>query len=303
MSHAATPAVVVAAKISPELRGRLGEAYRLVEFADLDAPAPGLKVVVTNSVTGFSAAQMAVLPDLALITCNGAGADAIDLAEAARRGIAVDLSRDAVSRDTADYAIALMFATVRQVAQGDRFLRAGRWGPERMGAVPRISSLTVGVVGLGRIGSLVARKAEGVGMTVRYTGPSPKPGVAWPYDPTPRALAANCDVLVLTLPGGAATRGVVDAPVLAALGPHGYLINVSRGSVVDEAALLDALSRGAIAGAGLDVFENEPAINMAFTAFDNVVLTPHMAGVTHEARADMAEHIRAAVDAFFAAGG
>ena len=303
MVQPSAPAVVVAAKISPELHGRLGDAYRLVEFADLGSPSPGLRVVVTNSVTGFSGAQMAVLPDLALIACNGAGADAIDLAEAARRGVAVDLSRDAVSQDTADFAIALMFATVRQVAQGDRFLRAGRWGPERMGAMPRISGMTVGVVGLGRIGGLVARKAEGVGMPVRYTGPSPKAGVTWPYDPTPQVLAANCDVLVLTLPGGAATRGVVDASVLKALGPGGYVINVSRGSVVDEAALLDALSRGAIAGAGLDVFEHEPAINMAFAAFDNVVLTPHMAGVTHEARRDMAEHIRGAVDAFFAAGG
>ena len=297
------PAVVIAAKISQELRGRLGEAYQLIEFADLRGPTLGLKVVVTNGVTGFSAAQMAALPDLALIACHGAGTDAIDLAEAARRGVAVDPSKDAVSRDTADYAIALIFATVRQVAQGDRFLRAGRWGPERMGAMPRVSGLTVGIVGLGRIGKLVARSAEGVGMTVRYTGPSQKPGIAWPYDPTPQALAKNSDVLVLTLPGGAATRHLVDAAVLEALGPDSYLINVSRGSIVDEAALLDALTRRAIAGAGLDVFENEPAINMAFAAFDNVVLTPHMAGVTHEARRDMAEYIGRSIDAYFAAEG
>ena len=303
MAESSAPAVVIAAKLSPELRGRLGEAYRIVEIEDLKAPTPGLKVAVTNSVTGLNGAQMALLPDLRLIACNGAGTDAIDLAEAARRGIAVDPSKDAVSRDTADYAIAMIFAVVRRVAEGDRFLRAGRWGPERMGPTPRISGMTVGVVGLGRIGKLVARGCEGFGMTVRYTGPSRKADVSWPYDPTPQALARNCDLLVLTLPGGAATRHTVNATVLEALGPRGYVINISRGSVVDEAALLDALGRGAIAGAGLDVFEGEPDINRAFAAFDNVVLTPHMAGVTSQARRDMAEYIRQSVDAYFAAGG
>jgi len=302
MAKSSRPVVIVACPLSPQLRGRLEDAYQLTEIGDLAGPTPGPRVAVTNGVVGLTAAQMALLPDLALIACNGAGVDAIDMAEAARRGVTVAPASDAVSRETAEHAIALVLATVRRVAAGDRFVRAGRWGAERMGPTTRLGGLTLGVVGLGRIGKLVARGAEGLGMAIRYTGRTPQPDAAWPFDPTPVALAANCDVLVLTVPGGAGTRHLVRSAVLEALGPGGYLVNVSRGSVVDEAALLHALRRGVIAGAGLDVFENEPSIDEAFFGFDNVVLTPHMAGVTHQARGEMAEYIRRAIDALFAAG-
>lgn len=283
--------------LPPELQAALTERYALA------TPGPALQVAITTSMEGADRAAMDRMPALRLICCNGIGLDRIDMAEAARRGITVCHTPNAVRTDTADAAIALLFAIVRRTAEADRFIRAGRWGPERMTPSRRVSGLRAGIVGLGGIGMLVGRRLAGLGLAVAYTGPRQKAESKWPFVASVDELAAASDVLVLCCPGGEATRGLVSATVLQALGPRGYLVNLSRGSVVDEAAMLTALEAGGIAGAGLDVFAEEPGLDPRFLALPNVVLQPHYAAVTQEARAEMAATLLAAIDAFFEAAG
>ncbi len=281
--------VVVLGAIPPELRAALSARFTLIEDGGAAgvADVTAVRAAVTTSMVGADAATMARLPGLRLIACNGVGLDRIDMDAAARRGIVVRHTPDAVRTDTADAAVALLFAVVRRVAEADRFVRAGRWGPERLSPSRRVSGMKAGIVGLGAIGTLIATRLTGLGLQVAYTGPRARPG-GWAFMPTLNGLSDWADVLVLSCPGGAATRGLVDAGVLRQLGPDGYLVNVSRGSVVDEAALLDALETGGIAGAGLDVFAREPGLDARFLARENVVLQPHYAAVTREARAEMA---------------
>lgn len=291
--------VLLLAAVPPALRDALAARYALL---DPTADTAGVVAAVTTSVVGADAATLARLPALRVLGCMGVGLDRIDLAEAARRGIAVRHTPDAVRVDTADSAVALLFATVRRVAEADRFLRAGRWARERMAPSRRVSGMRAGVVGLGAIGTLVAQRLAGLGLEVAYHGPRPKP-VGWRFEPDLGALADWCDVLVLCCPGGAATAGLVSRAVLHRLGPAGYLVNVARGSVVDEGALLHALESGGIAGAGLDVFATEPGLNPRFLPLENAVLTPHCAAVTEQSRAEMISTLLAAMAECFAAPG
>lgn len=293
------PSILVVAPIPPELERRLSASFTL-DRADGTADR-NHRVVVTTSVAGADAALMQSLPNLELIACNGAGLEQIDVGEAERRGIAVCNTPDAVTEDTADFALGLMYATSRRIAEGDRFVRAGRWGKERMSPSRRLYSRRLGIVGLGRIGSAIARRAAAIGMDVSYTATGPK-DVPYAFAPTVKELASRVDVLVLSCSGGPSTYRIVDREVLEALGPDGILINVSRGSVVDEAALLDALVSGTIASAGLDVFDNEPAIDPRFLELANVVLQPHYASVTRETREDIANTLHDAIAAVFADG-
>ena len=285
---------MVLGALPPELLATLSTRYALVE-----QPDNAMTVAVTTSMAGADAAAMDRMPALRLIACNGVGLDRIDMAEAARRGIIVRHTPDAVRTDTADAAVALLYATVRRVAEADRFVRAGRWGPERLPPSRRVTGMAVGVVGLGAIGAMVAQRLSGLGLSVAYTGPREKPGCGYPYIADIGALAEQSDVLILCCPGGAATAGLVNEDVLRRLGPKGFLVNVSRGSVVNEQALLAALEAGGIAGAGLDVFAQEPALDARFLALQNVVLQPHYAAVTQEARAEMAATLLAAIDQQF----
>lgn len=285
--------VVVLAALPPELRTALAARHRLVEAAEARGDET---VAVTTSMVGADAATLARLPALRLLGCNGVGLDRIDMDAAARRGIVVRHTPEAVRVDTADTAVALLFAVVRRVAEADRFVRAGRWGAERMTPSRRVSSLRAGIVGLGAIGRLVAQRLTALGLQVAYTGPREKPGSGLPFVAGIEPLAEWCDALILCCPGGPATQGLVSAAVLDRLGPEGYLVNVSRGSVVDEPALLAALAARSIAGAGLDVFATEPALDRRFLALENTVLQPHYATVTRESRAEMAAIILAAID-------
>jgi lactate dehydrogenase-like 2-hydroxyacid dehydrogenase len=239
---------------------------------------------------------MAAMSDLRLIACNGTGLENIDVEAAASRGVAVQNTPDVVTEDTADFAIGLMYAVCRRIAEGDRFVRSGRWARERMTPSRRLYDKTVGIVGLGKIGSAIARRATGIGMTVSYTGPREKPGSGYAFYPNISSMAERVDFLVLSCPGGQKTRHIVDAGVLVKLGPEGMLINVSRGSVVDEEALVAALEAGTIAAAGLDVYASEPGIDPRFFAFENVVLEPHYAAVTRETRLAMADILERAID-------
>jgi lactate dehydrogenase-like 2-hydroxyacid dehydrogenase len=272
--------------VPADLRAALSAGYDLTEDRT-DPP----RLAVTTSMNGLDAATLAALPALRMVACQGVGLDKVDIAAARAHGVAVSHTPDVLTEDVADFAIALMYAAVRRTAEADRFVRAGRWSRERMAPGTRLHGKTCSIVGMGRIGQAIARRAAGLGMVVAWNGPNPKPALTYAYEPDLRRLAEVADVLILALPGGAATNGVVDAAVLAALGPRGFLVNIARGSVVDEAALLDALEGRTIAGAGLDVFATEPALNPRYLALDNVALAPHYASVTHETRAAMIARI------------
>jgi len=304
MTQPIAPRLIAISTIPPDLKAALEAKYGLADYAALGGgpghpvPAPGYTVAVTMGVFGIDAAQFAALPDLKLVACNGAGLDRIDLAEARRRGVAVCHTPDELADDVADGAIGLVYALLRRIVAADRFVREGRWLKERPAASTRLAGKTLGVVGLGRIGSRIARRAEANGMAVKYHGRRPQPDAPWPFVADVGALAAEVDVLVLACPGGEATRNLVSRSVIERLGPKGYLVNVARGSVVDEAALLDALEAKAIAGAALDVFATEPDIDPRFLALDNVVLQPHSASITNETRAAMVKRLISDIDAF-----
>jgi lactate dehydrogenase-like 2-hydroxyacid dehydrogenase len=227
------------------------------------------------------------LPRLGVIASMGVGYDLIDLAAARDHGVLVSNTPDVLNDAVAELCIGLLFSLLRRLPQADRHVRSGAW---KEGVFPLATTLAgkrVGIVGLGRIGKDIARRLEPFGVSIAYHGRSDQ-HLQWPWQPDLLALARDSDVLIVVAPGGEGTRRLVGAAVLDALGPRGFLINVGRGSVVDEAALLVALEGGRIAGAALDVFENEPAIDERFCALENVVLSPHIGSATHETRAAMA---------------
>lgn len=295
------PEILVVAALPPQLEQRLAADFKLVK----SRPEAGLTlphaVLVTTSMAGLDTALMESLPNLALIACNGAGLDLIDLDGAKRRGIVVCNTPDAVTEDTAEFAIGLIYALLRRVAEGDRFVRAGRWRTERMTPSRRVFSRHIGIVGVGRIGRAVAGRAAALGMTVSYNARSAKSELPYAYFADPVSLARAVDILVLCCPGGAQTAGLAGRKVIEALGSGGFLVNISRGSVVDEQALIEALQEKRIAGAALDVFDNEPAIDERFFSLENVVLQPHYASVTHETRQAMADILHAAISSQLAA--
>jgi lactate dehydrogenase-like 2-hydroxyacid dehydrogenase len=230
---------------------------------------------------------MDALPELEIIANFGVGVDQIDLEAAKKRGIIVTNTPDVLNECVADTALALVLMTLRKYPQSEAYLRSGYWATR--GTYPLTVSLggkTLGVLGLGRIGEAIAKRAAACGMKIRYHNRNRK-DVAYPYDADPVALAKNSDVLIVVTPGGAATAKLVNAKVLDALGPKGFLVNIARGSVVDEPVLLKYLQERKIAGAGLDVFADEPRVPPEFFALDNAVLLPHVASATAETRAAM----------------
>jgi lactate dehydrogenase-like 2-hydroxyacid dehydrogenase len=283
--------------IPPDLRAALAARHDLVED-DGEGRHPGIRIAVTTAMRGATAAQFDRLPDLRLLSSQGTGLERIDLAAAARRGIAVAYTPDVMTEDVADAAIGLMYGAARLVAEADRFVRAGRWGRERMRPGISLHRKTAGIVGMGRIGQAIARRCAGLGMAVAWTGPRPKPGLPFTHVATLHALAERADVLILALAAGPGTEGMVDAAVLRALGPRGVLVNIARGAVVDEPALIAALQDGTIGGAGLDVFATEPALDPRFLALENVVLAPHSASITQETRAALVARILDDIEAF-----
>ena len=250
--------------------------------------APRIRAIVASGDSKVGADLIAQLPALEVISVMGVGYDGIDVAAAKAQGVLVTHTPAVLNDDVADLAIALMLAWARQIPRADRFVRAGEWpkGPLPLGR--KLSGARLGLVGMGRIGQAIALRAAAFGMTIAYTARSAKRDLPHAYLPSAAALAAQSDFLVVITPGGAGTRHLVDAAVLAALGPQGCLVNVARGSVVDEAALIAALSAGEIAGAALDVFESEPDVPQALREMDNVVLTPHIGSATAQTRRAMA---------------
>jgi len=247
-------------------------------------------VVVTTGRTGVSADLMAALPNLAAIVNFGVGYDTTDVEEVARRGLMLSNTPGVLDDCVADTALGLLLATMRGFSAADRYVRRGDW--PRLGNYPltrKVSGATVGILGLGRIGLAIARRLDGFDVKVRYHNRRQRDDVRYPYVASLLDLATECDALIIAAAGGPATRGLVSAEVLTALGPDGFLINVARGSIVDEAALVDALASGRLAGAGLDAYTDEPHVPSTLTALDRVVLTPHVASGTHETRRAMAD--------------
>lgn len=263
--------------------------YNPADTAALVGVAPRIVGLAAGGESVVPGALISQLPQLKVLSVFGVGYDGIDVPTAIARGIPVTHTPDVLTDDVADLAMGLTLSVARNIPQADQHVRTGQWpqGPMRLGR--KVSGSRMGIVGLGRIGSAIAKRAQAFGMSVAYTTRTERPGSGFAYYPTATALAAHVDFLVVITPGGQGTKHLINADVLKALGPQGYLINVARGSVVDEAALVQALSDGSIAGAGLDVFADEPNVPQALWGMPNVVLTPHMASATHQTRQAMAD--------------
>ncbi len=256
--------------------------------------------LVTVGLVGFTRRHVEALPKLEIIASFGGGPRTFDLAAARERGVIVTNTPDAILDTVADLAVGLLVAVMRRICECDRFVRAGRW-PEQLPPIGRgLTGKNCGIVGLGGIGSRIAQRAEAFGMPVCYHGPREKPGVAYPYYADLEKMARHADCLVIACPETPATRKLVDARILDALGPDGFLVNVARGAIVDEAALVGALGESRIAGAGLDVFRDEPRVPAELAAMDNVVLVPHIGSSTLEIREERGRKLLANLRAHFA---
>lgn len=285
-----------------ETRFTLHRYYEATDQAAFVAGlAPRIRAIATRGELGADAALIGALPHLEIIAVYGVGYDAVDLDTARARGIRVTNTPDVLTEDVADFGLAMMLAASRGLVGGEAWVRSGDWA--RRGLYPlatRVFGKRVGILGLGRIGAQVARRCAAFDMDIAYCDLAPRDGAgAWAFEPDPVALAARSDFLFVTVTGGAATKGIVNADVLAALGPDGMLINISRASTVDEPALLAALESGALGFAALDVFESEPNLDPRFLALGNVLLQPHIASGTVETRKAMGRLVHDNLTAHF----
>jgi lactate dehydrogenase-like 2-hydroxyacid dehydrogenase len=266
---------------------KLPEGDRRAEF--LAERAAGIRVLVTSGQPGVDADMIAALPNLEAIINNGAGVDSIDLSAAKHRGIGVSNTPDVLSDTVADTALGLILMTLRRFGAADRYVRAGRWARDGQFPYARdVSGLQVGILGLGRIGSAIATRLLGFDCAIAYHNRHRIDGSPYRFAESPVELAESVDVLVVATTGGDKNRGLVDRAVLEALGPEGYLINIARGSVVDQEVLVELLVGGGLAGAGLDVFVGEPHVPAELLTLDNVVLLPHVGSATERTRRAMA---------------
>ena len=273
------------------------EDDRMAVIASAGGP---IRAVITNGTTGIDSPTMEALPDLEIVCSFSAGYEHVDVEAARARGIAVTHGPGVNAASAADHAIGLMIAAARGIARRDRLVRGGEWASAR-GLAPTVSGKRLGIIGLGAVGAEIARRAAAFDMTIAYHNRRRRDDVEYDYVESVAALAARSDYLIVSCPGGEATRHIVDADVLKALGPDGHVVNIARGSVVDTTALIAALENHTIAGAALDVFEDEPRVPDALKRLDHVVLTPHVAGFTPEAFRAGFELLRDNLRAHFAA--
>jgi len=280
------------------------EVHRYDTAPDRDALieeiAPRVTAIATRGDYPLPGSLMQRLPNVKIIASSGTGYDGIDVAAARKLGIAVTNSPSAAAQCVADAAWSLLLATVRRTAMFDRMVRAGQWMPDPPILTDKVWGERIGILGLGAIGRAIARRAEGFAMDIAYHARHRRNDVSYRYYDDAVALARDVKMLVVAIPGGAGTRALVSRDVIDALGPSGYLVNVSRGSVVDEVGLVDALAGGRLAGAGLDVFADEPRVPAALLALDNVVLTPHAASGTQATRDALGQFVVDNLAAFFA---
>lgn len=299
--------IVQTTPMPPAIQQALDRDYtvhRLWEAKDRDAllkeVAPRIRGMVTSGGVGAQPPLIEALPKLEVISSFGVGYDSIDIDCAKRRGVIVTNTPDVLTDDVADTAMALLLAMMRRIPQGDQFVRQGRWPKDKFPLTDKLGGKVMGVLGLGRIGQAIARRAEPFNVEIRYFGPRKKAGIAWRYYDDLVAMAKDVDILMIACPGGKETEKLVNAAVIAALGPKGYVVNIARGSVVEEPALVTALVEGKLAGAGLDVFADEPNVPEALWTLDSVTLAPHVGSATHATRQAMGDLVLKNLAAHFA---
>jgi len=302
------PDVLLIEPMMAEIEAKLDLAYtmhRLFKTKDpeglLRDVGARIRGVATGGGSGVAPAIMDALPSLEIIAINGIGTDAVDLAKAKARGIRVTTTPNVLTDDVADLGLALLLATARSLCVGDRFVRAGSWSESKvlpLGA--KVSGKRLGIFGMGRIGREIAARAQGFKMSIAYTDLRRMEDLPYDFFESAETMAANVDFFVVAAAGGAQSRGAIGKDVLNALGPEGILVNIARGSVVDEPALVSALVEGRLGGAGLDVFADEPNVPEALLALNNVVLQPHRASATFDTRIAMGDLVLANLAAHFA---
>jgi len=293
-------------RLLPSLEAALAEEYEVAQLwkqaephAYLRQHGASFEALVTSAPMGADAALMALLPNLKMISSFGVGYDKLDLELARARNVRVGTTPDVLNDCVADLAFGMLIDIARGIAAADRFVRRGDWLEGRFPIATRVSGKRLGIVGLGRIGQAIARRASGFDMALAYTNRHPVDGLPYRYEASLTSLADWADFLLVSVSGGAGTRHLISREVLAALGTKGFLVNVSRGTVIDEDALVDALVDKTIAGAALDVFANEPHVPPRLLGCDNVLVLPHIASGTVETRAAMADLVLANLRAFF----
>ncbi len=264
----------------------------------LKSDGAAIEAVLTNGTKGLTAEELALLPNLKLISCIGAGYDRVDISAAKQRGIAISHGPGTNDICVADHSVALLFSIVRRIPSYDTHVKNGGW-KTAADSWPILTGKTLGILGLGRIGMRIAARVSGFDMAVHYHNRNKRDDVDFTYERSAVDLAAASDFLIVVCPGGKATHHLVNAAVLEALGPEGYLVSVGRGSVVDNDALVSALHNGTIAAAGLDVFDGEPEAPQALLEAPNITITPHIAGRAPEAQAQMIDLFQRNLKNFF----
>ncbi len=300
------PVVLVADRALIRTRERLAayETHALWEQADpfVYAAGPGqrVRVIVTLGGAKLDPALVEALPNLGLIACLASGYEGVDAEHARGRGVEVTHSASINHPDVADHAVALLLAHARRVPAGDRWVREGRWGQAPWPPMRSVGRLKIGIVGLGVIGRSIARRLEGFGSQIAWWGRREQPQAPYPRHDTLLGLAEWADVLMVAARADDSNHGLIDRGVIEALGPEGLLVNVARGSIVDEDALISALKDGRLGGAALDVFQTEPTPAARWQAVENALLTPHSAGQTETAMPEMVDLLLKNVSLFFA---
>ena len=294
--------IMLVSSVPTFMMNDLQQEYVLHDHAHILDPEAFTKVTAFVGVGSSARVDrnlLAMFPNVKMISIFGVGYDGIDVAAVQDRGIQVTHTPDVLTDDVADLAMGLILSMGRRIPQSDKFVRNGDWVSEPFTMTHKVTGTRLGMVGLGRIGQAIAKRAAAFDMSIAYTGRRAKTNAPFRYHATVSELAANSDYLVVAVPGGDDTKNMINAQVLKALGPKGIVINIARGSVVDQTALIQALKDKSIAGAGLDVFWDEPNIDPQFFKLQNVVLTPHNGSNTHETRRAMADLALANLKAFF----
>lgn len=305
MTYSKDIVVLQSSDLPPAAENMLRSRFELVRLpkddderhALLTDIAPQVRAIAGTGKGRVDARLIAALPHLEIISVTSAGLDGIDTAAAAARGIPICNTSHILADDVADLALWLILGTTRRLVQADRFIRGGEWPKENYYPLGRtITGMKIGILGLGHIGKAIAKRLDVIGAVVGYSGRSAQSGIEYPYFEDAVELASWSDLLVVSCPSTAETHHIVDRAVLSALGPEGIVVNISRGAVVDEAALIDAIQRGSIFGAGLDVFENEPHVPQELIDSDRAILLPHIGSATTGTRIRMWQSM---VDALF----
>lgn len=301
------PDILLFEPLVSEIEDALDRAYYVHRAFDAEARVEAvsrlsdqIRGIVTGGGTGVERSLIERLPALEIIAISGIGTDAVDLALSRSRGIRITTTPDLLTEDVADMAIGLLLSTARKLCVGDRHVRSGAWlRGESLPLARKVSGKKIGILGMGRVGRAIAQRASGFGMQIAYTDLYAMADLPYVFMSDLSGLAQWCEFLVIAAAGGVHSRSLVDASILEAIGPDGILINVARGAIVDETALIDALIHGRLGGAGLDVFVDEPRVPEQLLTLDSLVLQPHRASATLETRAAMGHLLLANLTAHF----